>query len=220
MMVVAAAVVVFGFAKTYYLKEFFGTPALPLLLHVHGLVMSSWLVLLITQTWLVEAHRVQVHKRLGIAGGYLAFAILCLGTTAGIWAARSGHAPPGIPPLAFLVVPLGDMLVFATLIGAAFYYRQRPELHKRLMLVGTLGILGAGVARWPVAIIQQAGPVAYFGIPDLLIIGCAIFDTVRTRRLSPAYLWGGLFVILSHPARFLLASTSAWMTFAHWITRV
>jgi hypothetical protein len=49
-----------GFARTYYLKGLFGTPALPgLLVHLHGIVMTSWVVLFVTQVWLVAARAVQ-----------------------------------------------------------------------------------------------------------------------------------------------------------------
>ena len=62
---------------------------------------------------------------------------------------RRGAAPPGVPPLSFLAVPLATVIVFPALIGAALAWRRQPELHKRLMLIGTLELLPAGVARWP-----------------------------------------------------------------------
>ncbi|HEV2617498.1 MAG TPA: hypothetical protein VGU63_12910 [Candidatus Acidoferrales bacterium] len=70
---VAAALVVFaGFARTYYLKEFFGTRSLALLLHVHGLVMTLWFLLFLVQVRLVAAHRTDLHRRLGVFGALLA----------------------------------------------------------------------------------------------------------------------------------------------------
>jgi hypothetical protein len=53
---------------------------LQLLLQVHGLVFSAWLVLFLVQTGLIAAGRVDVHRRLGIAGAILALAKLVLGT--------------------------------------------------------------------------------------------------------------------------------------------
>ena len=42
----AAVIVVFaGFARSYYLKGIFGTPALTGLVHVHGIVMTLWFTL-------------------------------------------------------------------------------------------------------------------------------------------------------------------------------
>jgi hypothetical protein len=42
--VVAAAIVFAGFARTYYLKDLFGKPPLPSLLHLHGALFTSWLL--------------------------------------------------------------------------------------------------------------------------------------------------------------------------------
>lgn len=56
----AVALVVFaGFAPTYYLKAWLGTPTL---VHVHGLVMSVWFVVFATQVWLLESHRIRLHR--------------------------------------------------------------------------------------------------------------------------------------------------------------
>ena len=51
-----ALIVFAGFARSYYLKGVFGTPALPLLLHIHGLVMTAWFVLCFVQARLVATH--------------------------------------------------------------------------------------------------------------------------------------------------------------------
>ena len=49
-------IVLMGFARTYYLKGLFGTPPLPgLLVHLHGIVMTSWLALFAAQVWLAVA---------------------------------------------------------------------------------------------------------------------------------------------------------------------
>jgi hypothetical protein len=219
MAVFAAAVIVFGFARTYYLKEFFGTPSLPLLVHLHGAVMTAWMALFIVQTTLVEKGRTDIHRRLGVAGGFLAAAIIIIGPVVAVHSVQRGHHLPGVNPLVFMAVPLGDIVVFGTLVGAAFYYRRRPELHKRLMLVATIAILPPGVARWPLHFLPK-GPLLFFGVPDIVLLGCISYDYAKTRRLNPAFVLGGLLLIASHPLRLMLSGTSAWMSFAHWITGV
>lgn len=215
--VFAAAVIIFGFARTYYLKEFFGTPSLPLLVHLHGAVMTTWMALFIAQTTLVEKGCTDIHRRLGVAGAFLAAAIIIIGPVVAVRAVQRGHHPPGVNPLSFMAVPLGDIVVFGTLVGAALLYRRRPELHKRLMLVGTIAILPPGVARWPLQFLPK-GPLFFFGFPDLVLLSCITYDYAKTRRLNPAFAWGGLLLIASHPLRLMLSGTSAWMSFAHWIT--
>jgi len=103
--VVAAAIVFAGFARTYYLKDLFGKPPLPPLLHLHGALFTSWLVLLLSQVTLVAARRTEIHRRLGVAGGVLAALMIVVGTITAIHAAKRGVTPPGgPPPLVFLVI--------------------------------------------------------------------------------------------------------------------
>src|SRR6266852_5082980 len=81
-------IVLAGFARTYYLKGFFGNPPLPgLLVHVHGLVMTSWVVLFIAQVSLVARRRTRTHQRLGILGAVLAGAVVVVGVATAIAAA-------------------------------------------------------------------------------------------------------------------------------------
>jgi hypothetical protein len=210
-------IVLAGFARTYYLKGLFGTPALPgLLVHLHGIVMTSWVVLFVVQVWLVAARRTRVHQRLGVLGATLAALVILVGVLTAINAAARGSSP-GPPPLQFLVVPLGDMLVFAILIGTALHFRRRIEIHKRLMLLAALNLLAPAIARIPLQFIETGGPLAFFGLTDLCVLACVVFDTVKHRRLHPVFVWGTLLIVASQPLRLMLAGTDAWMRFASWL---
>ncbi|HYP27802.1 MAG TPA: hypothetical protein VE262_13880 [Blastocatellia bacterium] len=220
-MAAAFVITVFaGFARTYYLRPYFGTPPLTPLLHLHGVVFTSWLVLLLTQTALVAANRIGIHRRLGIAGAVLAVLMVLIGTATAIIRAKIVEVPPGAPsPLVFLTVPLGDMLVFASLVGAGFYFRRRGDVHKRLMLLATISILPAATARLPFAFIQQVGPLAFFGLADLFIVACLLYDLIAHGRFHRATVWGGLMIVVSHPLRLLIGNTQAWLSFATWLTQ-
>jgi len=37
-------------------------------------------------------------------------------------------------------------------------------------------------------------------------------------RVHPAFLWGGLFVMVALPLRFALGQTNAWLSVARWLT--
>jgi hypothetical protein len=210
-------IVLAGFARSYYLKGLFGAPALPgLLVHLHGIVMTSWVVLFVAQVWLVASRRTRVHRRLGVLGACLAALILVVGiATATTAAARDSANGPAA--LQFLVIPFGDMLVFAALIAAALYFRRRLEAHKRLMLLAAVNLLTPAIARIPLHFIETGGALAFFGLTDICILACVVYDTIKNSRLHPVFLWGTIFIVASQPLRLMLAGTDAWMRFATWI---
>ena len=220
MAVVAASIVFAGFARTYYLRDLFGSPPLTPLVHLHGILFTSWLVLLLSQVTLVAAKRTDLHRRLGAAGAVLAVLMIVVGTLTAIHAARRGFAPPGgLPSLVFLVIPMSDILMFSVLVAAGFYYRSQSEIHKRLMLLATIAILPPAIARLPFPFILSTGPLAFFGLADLVLLACIFYDTVTRGRLHPAYLWGGLVLVASQPLRLAVGGTGSRLAFAHWLTR-
>lgn len=209
-----------GFSRTYYLRPVFQTKPLMPLLHMHGLIFTSWIVLFLIQTTLVAAKRTRTHMRLGIAGGVLAVLMVLIGTLTAIVRAKTVNAPPGFPnPLVFLTIPLGDMLVFAILISAAFSFRRRPDIHKRLMLMATIGILPAAAARLPFDFILRYGPIAFFGLADLFIIPCLIWDLATRGRPHRATVLAATLIVISQPLRLVIGNTDAWLVFATWLTQ-
>jgi hypothetical protein len=220
MALVVLIIVFAGFSRTFYIRPYFQTEKLQALLIAHGVIFSAWIALFITQTTLVAAKRTRIHMKLGIAGMVLAASMVIIGSIVGIVRAKLIALPPGFTePLVFLTIPLGDMVVFAILVGAAFYYRRKADIHKRLMLLSTITILPAAVARLPFDFILQYGPLAFFGIPDLLIIPMIIFDLLTRGKPHRATILGGLLLVISHPLRVPIGNTEVWLAFARWITQ-
>lgn len=208
-----------GFARTYYLKEAFGTPSLSTLVHAHAAVMTAWLILFVIQTRLVAAQRTDLHRRLGVAGAALIALIVAIGVPTAIESARRGVTIPGMSPLVFLVLPLGTVVVFAILTGCAIFYRRRSDIHKRLMLLATLSILTPAIARIPWESFRAVGPPLFIALTDAFVLAFVAYDTAKNRRLHPAFGWGALFLLVSQPLRIGLAHTAAWMQFATWLTQ-
>ena len=214
--VILVLVIVFaGFAQTFYLKSWFGTPPLSNLLFLHGVVMSAWLGLFVVQTALVEVGRTDLHRRLGVAGAALAVLVVAIGVASALDAGRRGFSPaPEVTPQMFLAIPLVDMLLFALLVGLALAKRRNSGTHKRLMLLATVNMLTPAVARLPIDALRQAGLPAFFSITIACVILIVVIDTVRHRRLHPAFGWGAALLIAAVPARIALAQTDAWVSFA------
>jgi hypothetical protein len=220
MAVLLLITVLTGFGRTYFLRPVFQTQPLVPLLHLHGLLFTSWIVLMLVQTGLIATKRTRIHMRLGIAGGVLATLMIIVGSFTAIVRAKLIEVPPGAGnPLQFLTIPLGDMVVFAILVGAALYFRRQVDTHKRLMLIATIGLMPAAIARFPHPFFQQGGPLVFFGLSDLLLVPLLIFDLVTRGRPHKATMLGGALLIISHPLRLIIGGTSAWLAFATWITQ-
>jgi hypothetical protein len=216
-MAIAAAVAVFvGFAPTYFLRPYFQATSLAPILRLHGLVFTAWILLLLTQTSLVAAHRTDLHRRLGFAGAALAGLMVVIGLTAAIVSGRRDVAAGSDEALSFLTTPFADMLVFLVLVTAAIRYRRRAETHKRLMLLATVSILDAAVARWPLAIVATS-PYAFFVLTDVFIVAGVVYDLASRRRVHPAYTWGGVLIVASQPLRLVVGQTDTWRAVARMI---
>ena len=219
-MAIFVAVVVFaGFARTFFLNSFFARLSLPRLFIFHGIIFSSWIALLVIQSALISSRKVRVHRFLGYAAIALVLLMITVGLTMAVRAAQRGFSPPGAPPpLSFMVLSFGDIVVFATLIGLAFWYRNRAETHKRLMLFGTLAILPPATARIFLLFTTTALlPLAYSSA-FAVMLGCMLYDYVNHKRVHPAFIWSSLFFAVSVPLRMFIGGTHLWLSFAHWIT--
>jgi FtsH-binding integral membrane protein len=185
-----------------------------LTIHLHGAAFSCWILLLVTQTSLVAAGRVDIHRRLGIAGFLLACLMVILGVLAATDSLVREAGPAGRDPKFFYIVPLTDMLIFATLIFFAFRARSNPAAHKRLILVATTALLIAAIARWPV--VHRNNPEAAL-LSNLFLIVLVAYDLWSTRRIHRATLWASAFLIFVQQIRIPIGKTATWHTFATWV---
>ena len=220
-MAIALLVVVFvGFARSFFLRPLFPEWHSPSesIFYLHGAVFTLWILLLVAQVSLVGAGRRTVHRKIGPYGAGLALLMVVLGTLAALIAARrpTGFVDVPVPPLQFLAIPLFAIVEFALFAGLAIAMRANSQAHKRLMLIATIILSGAAIARWPV--IGQYGPLAYFGFTDLLLVPIVVWDFRTRGRIHPVTLWGGLLTIASQPLQLAIMGTEGWLAFARWAT--
>ncbi|MEO8679860.1 MAG: hypothetical protein ABI665_12480 [Vicinamibacterales bacterium] len=219
--IVFPLIVLVGFGRTYYVKGWFDTPPLPsALVHLHGLLMTAWVLLFVTQVRFIAAKRIRLHQRLGYAGIGLGALIIAVGVPTALRAAKYGSAssPPGIPPLGFLIVPVFDLIMFALLFAGAIYYRRRPAAHKSLMLLTAVNFLPPALARVQIAPLLAVGPLWFFGFPTAITLLCLILDTRRSGHVNTVFLAGTGLLIGSYVLRLALMTTGAWLSLAGWLT--
>lgn len=139
-------------------------PPFPFVMHAHAVLMGSFLLLLLAQSWLMATGRSAYHMRLGILSLVLAPAIVIVGL---VLAPTMYHqlldalqtAPPearaGIQErLSFSenvkLIQLRIGILFPLFLAIAFRARGRDAgLHKRMMFLATAIPLPAGIDRIP-----------------------------------------------------------------------
>ena len=212
------ATVIVGFSRSFFLRPLFPNWPSPheTIFYVHGVVFTAWIVLLVVQASLVARGRTALHRTIGPFSAILAVLMVVLGTLGALIAARrpTGFTGLPVPPLQFLAIPMFDMVLFAPFVWLAIAQRRNPQSHKRWMLLATVNLLPAAIARWPGVL--PLGPLAYFGFGDLFVIALAIWDLRSRGRLHSVTLWGGLLLIVSQPLRLVVSSTEGWLAFARW----
>jgi hypothetical protein len=211
------ATVFVGFARTYFLAGIFRAPLPSLLVHIHGAVFSTWILLLITQIALVSAGRIDLHRRLGLAGFALACLMVVLGVMTATGLMARGRSPvPVFDPKTFYAIPMGGMLIFATLIFFAYRQRINPAAHKRLILIATISILDAPTGRPPFTAIT-AHPFMDSIIVYALLLLIIAYDLWSTRKVNKATIWATAFVVVVGQLRVPIGQTQIWHHFATWM---
>ena len=222
---VCAFLIIFaGFAHSYYLRLVFETKGLPLLLHLHGFLFTAWFVLFFVQVRLVARHRVDLHRKLGVVGAFLAPLCACVAIRVSFNAGRRfvlAH-PNSLTNLRArpAAMDFGTSLMFLVLVAIALYLRRRPEIHKRVMVLACCSIFLPAIGRIPFLFGSVFDTVGFWGlvaiteIPPLAFI---LYDTVKHRRLHPAFGWGGAVLLVSCPAFMLVGASDSWLKFLSWL---
>jgi len=213
--VMAACTVFAGFSPTFYLRPA-GARPLSAAIVLHAVVFTSWIVLMLAQTLLIASRRTNVHRRLGVVGGLLALAMLVLGVTTAVAAARRGYVPGAnsgmTDALGGFIIPLRDITLFITFVAGGLYYRADGATHKRLMMLATINLLPAALGRLPVQ-----GALVGAAILAFALLGPA-YDLVTHRRIHWVSLWGGALTVVSSVGQFPVARTETWHRIALWLT--
>ena len=215
-----AAVVFVGFARTYYFSAFFDNPPLAKAEHLHGIIATLWIALHYTQARLVAAHRVDLHRRLGIFAAGVAVLLAVQAISMATDGVAAGHAPPGRNPLQFLSVPIGTTTMFSLFVASALALRRKREWHKRLMLLATMTLLVPAMGRLDAQLMAPLGLPRLVLAPAINIAFVAwawVHDWRRLGRVHPAFIVGGIALLVSIPLRRWIGFTDAWLPIARWL---
>ena len=164
---------------------------------VHAFFAASWMLTLVLQSIFVSTRNVRWHRKLGTAGFVAALGLIAstVYLFAAVWKGWGAMEPE---------VKANRILLpaFAIFIVLGYLNRRRPEVHKRLILAGTLFLLETNNARlydtYLVPILPDAvnrwDAIAYLvylaGTWSAFYVSLFVYDRLTLRRVHPVSLTG------------------------------
>jgi hypothetical protein len=223
--------VALGFQLFYFHGQMYPgrplTPPIKSLIITHGVAMLLWMLVSLTQPFLIATGYRRVHMAMGKFAAAVAVCLVFLGLKLGIAACKV--APPGsmhgpLTPKQFMAIPVLNIALFALFMTAGVWWRKRPEIHKPMMFMATLTAVTAAIARIDFLNHLYAGTIwqKIFGnLFFTLVVGlvfvvakCVVFrkfDRWLVAGYAGMVVW---FLMIAQGAR-----TSVWDSIASWLLR-
>jgi uncharacterized membrane protein len=194
----------------------------PLILQVHALAFSAWLLLLTAQIGLIRARRPQLHMRLGLVAVGLIPLMAVSAFFSEIYSQRFRTADPD--ERAFFIIAIFYVIAFTSLASAAIAARKNPSAHKRLILLATTIIVGAAYGRWWGTGLYNLFGDGYGGMlvytyagTNLILFGALGYDLWSRGRLHKVYEIGVPLILLGEIATTIIYHSPRWVPIARMI---
>ncbi len=170
-----------GFYKSYF-QPFpdFGAN-FDIYLHLHSIIATLWVVILIAQPFLIANKKVAWHRQIGKLS-YFVFPLLILSFVPRIIKTYNAGDYP------FLFFPIGDGILLILFYSLAIYYKKKTAKHMRYMIASALVLLGPTVGRigphqfgWSELLTQNV----QYGIIYSILIILVLYDFKNKRKFQP-----------------------------------
>jgi hypothetical protein len=226
MSIVMLAIVFMGFASSYFLRGAAFSHLPSLLVHLHGAVFSSWIILFVVQSSLVSAGNIRLHRRLGVAGAVIAGLMVILGVLTPFGTLRRGvPLPPIFTPASFLFGNVLGILFFGAFVAVAVRKRNNRIVHKRLMFIANVMLMPPALSRMAFPVMAHPKmtfplmahyPFLIGAIPLAMIAALFIFDLFTQRKPLVVTLIGGFLYWASDPVSDFIINTQLSQHIALW----
>jgi len=219
MAILLCIIVYVGFSPTYFGAGMLRAPLPSPILHYHGAAFTLWMALFLIQTAFISAKRIAWHRTFGTIAFCLPPIMIVLGVIASIDGLRRGVRIGPLDTAVSLAISLVGIFAFAILIYFAWQTRRRPDAHKRLVLLATIGLTEAAIGRFPWARMGMSpagGGTASLGVLILLLVA---YDLFALRRVHRTTMWAGPVAFAGGALSVPIGMTPAWHAFANFLSR-
>ncbi len=169
-----------GFHQTYF--SLYPTfEGIQITHHIHGAIAFLWISMLVIQPILIQAKKIEMHRRLGKLS-YLLFPLLILSF---------------LPMLAIqfkntgvksAFVPMADMALLIFFYALAIINRKNIPYHMRYMIASALVFIDPTVARMLIPVFGMSDLNWFhiiFGIIYAILLGLIFYDIANKRNYKP-----------------------------------
>lgn len=213
--VALATVVALGFSCTFFIPLFTGEFVAPAIFFVHGGLFFTWIALFVLQATWIRVRRVTWHRMTGwfAVGLVLPMAVSLVGV--GVAVCRRDLAlGQGDAAISQIVGTCTAAIMFVALVAAGVLYRRRPAVHRRLLLLATVGITWPAFQRlrhliWVPQYEIWLGVV----LANVPIVVAMLHDLRSTGRIHRVY-WLGVLLIAEEALEVTLYDTQGWRVVA------
>jgi len=183
---------------------------------LHGLIMASWLLIMLTQTILAAKGNFKLHQQLGffsIGLAILVWLTMCIVTVRPIIA----NSPPVFTldgTWDIMLISLCQIILFPLFFIWGILVRKKAVMHKRLLLFSTLVLLQAAVDRIIfLPGLQDATFARFLYLDIILIVPLFIYDFVTIKRFHKITIAGATIIIIAQAAIITAWGTPVWHKF-------
>lgn len=187
---------------------------------VHGMSVTAWYLLSLTQSLLIAGKNRRFHMKLGWSAAVLLPVVAISGV---LVAVRSAQRSGGFVFFGmnyrqgFLLVMLVEIAVFTGLVLAGLALRKRPEIHRAMMLSASLSLLLGATTRIPALVALFGGHdsrVAFFGPVFVLAAILVLVRSVLIRSFDRWLAVACASMMIAYLAAEQLSRTDAWLQLA------
>jgi hypothetical protein len=186
--------------------------------HLHGLVMALWLLLLISQAFFIRSDRRALHRLAGKVS-YILVPLIVLSTLS-LSHFRVQENAKELPTelLYFLYIQLSLLVVFVVAYSMAIVNRHSPRIHARYIACTALALIDPIFARLLNTHLGVDFPlmqVLTYALVDGILLCLIARDWKRTGTSQVFPVMLGVFAIAQAPT-FFLYKLPSWLAFAQW----